>query len=181
MLNKPRRRGLAAAGIAVAASALAWTSLASGAGSSSAPNRVVVKAVMKGNQMAYVLSGDSIQSGGKLVIKDPSGAPHTLSLVTKNLVPRTRAQMQNCFKTGHICRAIAKWHKAPNNGPPKVNPVDVGKPGWDTEGNLNRKGDSVFFTPKKPAATRVVSAAPGTTLHFICAVHPEMHGTLHVK
>ena len=179
MLKKSRIAGaVAVAGIA--AGALAWTSLASGAGGS-APDRVVAKAVMKGNRMAYVLSDDSITSGGKLVIKDLSGAPHTLSLVTKNLVPRTTSQIQNCFKKGHICSEIGKWHKATGNKPPQVNPVNVGKPGWDTEGNLNRKGDSVFYTPKKPAATRVVSAAPGTTLHFICAVHPEMHGTLHVK
>jgi hypothetical protein len=180
MFKKPRRRGLAAAGIAVAAGALVWTSLASGAGGAP-PNRVVAKAVGSGHKLRYALSDDSIQSGGSLVIKNKSSAPHTLSLVEKNLVPRTNAQVNKCFNKGHICRAIASWHKATGNKPPKVKTVDVGKPGWDREGNLTRKGDSVFFGANKSPATRAVSAAPGTTLHFICAIHPWMRGTIHVK
>ena len=180
MLKKPRMRGMAAAAFTVGVGALAWTGLASGAGGS-APDRVVAKAVGSGQKLHYVLSDDSVQSGGKLVIKDKTSEPHTFSLVTKNLVPRTKAEVKKCFSNGHICKDIAKWHKASNNGPPKVNPVDVGNPGWDREGNLKRKGDSVFFTPSKSAPTDAVSAAPGKTLHFICAIHPWMHGSIHVK
>jgi hypothetical protein len=101
--------------------------------------------------------------------------------VTKRLVPRTNKQIAKCHAKGHICAEITKWHGAKGNSPPTINPVDVGKPGWDRPGNLKRKGDSVFFTPQQPAATRVVSAKAGKTLHFICAIHPEMHGTIHVK
>lgn len=166
--------------MAVAAGAvIASTSLAS-AGGKQAPNKVVAKAVGSGRNLHYVLSDDSINAGGSLVIKDKTSEPHTLSLVTKNLVPKTNSQINKCFTKGHICKAIAKWHKAKGNTVGVKN-VDVGGPGWNQEGNLNRKGDSSFYTPGKNPPTRAVTAAQGTTLHFICAIHPWMHGTIHVR
>lgn len=168
---------LAAAGAAT----LGITSFASGAGGS-APDRVVVKAKGSGQNMRFALSDDSIQAGGNLVIKDANTAPHTLSLVQKALVPRTKKQISKCDDKGHICSEIGKWHKFnPKTGQPKINPVDVGKPGWNKQGNLTRTGDSVIFDPRNPAPTRPVSAEAGTSLHFICAIHPWMHGVLHVK
>src|SRR6266542_1080833 len=149
-MSKPRLRTrwpIAAVATTAALGALAWTSLAP-AGAASAPDRVVVKTKGSGEHMHFALSDDSIQSGGNLVIKDKNGEPHTFSLVERDLIPRTNKQIANCFKQGHICSEIASWHQATGNKPPKVNPVDVGKPGWDREGNLHRTGDSVIFKPK---------------------------------
>ena len=108
--------------------------------------------------------------------------PHTFSLVEPSLVPKTAKQRQVCFTPNHICKAIATWHGAKGNGPPKINPVEAGAPGWSTEGNLKEKGDS-WFTGQKPNASfeQQVTAEPGTTIHFICAVHPWMHGTIKVE
>jgi hypothetical protein len=107
--------------------------------------------------------------------------PHTFSLVTKGSIPKTRHQRQICFTPKHICKAIAKWHGVKGNGPVKVNPATAGAEGWDTLGSLTENGDS-WFTGNKPNAsfTQKVTAAPGTTIYFMCAVHPWMHGSIEV-
>ncbi|MET0558666.1 MAG: hypothetical protein ABW065_08355 [Solirubrobacterales bacterium] len=108
--------------------------------------------------------------------------PHTLSLVEASLVPKTKPQRKLCFTPNHICKAIADWHGVKGNGPPTINPVDAGPAGWSTEGNLKEKGDS-WFTGQKPNATfeEQVTAEAGTTIHYICAVHPWMHGSFKVE
>lgn len=110
--------------------------------------------------------------------------PHTFSMVQKSQIPKTAKQRQICFTAGHICRAIAGWHGVKGNGPVKVNPVEVGTPGWSTMGSLTEKGDS-WFTGEKLGATieQPVSAdvtAGPTTIYFMCAVHPWMHGSIEV-
>ena len=40
----------------------------------------------------------------------------------------------------------------------------------------SKKGDSWFTGETKGATTQEVTAAAGTTLYFMCAVHPWMHG-----
>jgi hypothetical protein len=107
--------------------------------------------------------------------------PHTFSLVTKSLIPKTKKARQLCFTKGHICKSIAAWHGVKGNGPPTINPVEVGAEGWDTMGSLTAKGDS-WFTGPKPSASIVqqVTAAAGTTITFMCAIHPWMHGSITV-
>jgi hypothetical protein len=107
--------------------------------------------------------------------------PHTFSLVTEGSIPKTRKARQLCFTPHHICKAIAGWHGVKGNGPPKENPATAGAAGWDTEGSLTAKGDS-WFTGEKPHASIVqqVTAAAGTTIHFMCAIHPWMHGSIEV-
>jgi hypothetical protein len=111
--------------------------------------------------------------------------PHTFSLVTQASLPKTAKARQQCFAKGHICRAIATWHGVKGNGPVTKNPVKVGEAGWDTLGSSNSaKGDS-WFTGNKAgtsytqAVTADVSAGP-TRLYFLCAIHPEMQGSINV-
>lgn len=106
--------------------------------------------------------------------------PHTFSLVQPAFVPKTKQQQKVCFTPNHICKAIAIWHGAKGNGPPKINPVEAGPEGWSTEGNLKEKGDSWFTDKLGGSYEQQVTAEPGTTIHFICAVHPWMHGTFTV-
>jgi hypothetical protein len=107
--------------------------------------------------------------------------PHTFSLVTKGSLPKTPKARQVCFTPKHICMSIAKWHGVKGNGPVKVNPAEAGLPGWDTLGSVTKKGDS-WFTGEKPGTSFVqpVSATVGTTLYFMCAIHPWMHGSIEV-
>jgi hypothetical protein len=127
----------------------------------------------------------TIASGAELEVLNQTNpkqvGPHTFSLVTKGSIPKTPKARQTCFTPKHICMSIAKWHGATANGPVKVNPVEVGLEGWDTLGSLTKKGDS-WFTGEKPKASIVqkVSAAAGTTIYFMCAIHPWMHGSIEV-
>lgn len=107
--------------------------------------------------------------------------PHTFSLVTKGSLPKTPKARQNCFTPKHICMAIAHWHGVKGNGPVKVNPVEAGAEGWDTLGSVTKTGDS-WFTGSKPGTsiTEKVTAAAGTTIHFLCAIHPWMQGSIEV-
>jgi hypothetical protein len=128
----------------------------------------------------------TIVSGQELTVLNKTNprrvGPHTFSLVTKGSIPKTPRARQRCFVPKHICAAIAKWHGVKGNGPVKVNPAEAGLEGWDTLGNLTKAGDS-WFTGNKPGATitQKVSAAPGTTIYFMCAIHPWMHGKIAVQ
>lgn len=104
--------------------------------------------------------------------------PHTFSLVTKGSLPKTPKARQVCFTPKHICMAIAKWHGVKGNGPVTKNPVKAGAPGWDTLGSITKTGDSWFTGEKEPGTSIVqqVTAAAGTTIYFMCAIHPWMQG-----
>lgn len=108
--------------------------------------------------------------------------PHTFSLVTKGSIPKTPKARKTCFTPKHICMAIAKWHGTNGNGPVTKNPVKAGLDGWDTLGSLTKTGDSWFTGEKKPGTfiEQPVSAAAGTTIYFMCAIHPFMHGSIEV-
>jgi hypothetical protein len=58
--------------------------------------------------------------------------------------------------------------------------VEAGAEGFDTGGDKSAAGDSIFLPPKGKVTFKV-TAAKGTTLSFICAVHPWMIGTIKVK
>jgi hypothetical protein len=107
--------------------------------------------------------------------------PHTFSLVTKGSIPKTPKARQTCFTPHHICMAIAHWHGTSGNGPIAKNPAKAGAEGWDTLGSVSKKGDS-WFTGEKPKTSIVqkVTAAAGTTIYFMCAIHPWMHGSIEV-
>jgi hypothetical protein len=127
----------------------------------------------------------TIASGAELEVLNQTNphkvGPHTFSLVTKGSLPKTRKAENNCFTPKHICMAIAKWHGVKGNGPPTINPAEAGAEGWDTEGSLTKKGDSWFTGSKKGASfEQVVSAKAGETIHFMCAIHPWMQGSVEV-
>ncbi len=105
--------------------------------------------------------------------------PHTFSLVTKGVLPKTPNARKNCFTPKHICMSVAKWHGFnPKTEKITVNPVDAGAEGWSTLGNNSKKGDSWFSgeTKKGTSITEKVTADPATTpvIYYFCAIHPWM-------
>jgi hypothetical protein len=151
------------------------------------PNTVYMKAGGKGpaGGLRFV-APKTIASGAELEVLNQTNprqvGPHTFSLVTKGSVPKTPKAQKNCFTPKHICMAIAKWHGTNGNGPVTKNPAKAGLDGWDTLGSVTKKGDS-WFTGEKESGTSIeqpVSAAAGTTLYFMCAIHPFMHGSIEV-
>jgi hypothetical protein len=173
-------RATIAIALGLAASLVLVPTFASGASST---NTVFMKDG-KGGGLRFE-GPETIVAGEELTVLNQTNphkvGPHTFSLVTQGLIPKTPKARQLCFTPKHICKAIAAWHGVKGNGPVKVNPVDAGAEGWDTTGSLTKTGDS-WFTGEKPGTSIVekVTAEAGTTLHFLCAVHPWMHGSIEV-
>jgi hypothetical protein len=107
----------------------------------------------------------------------PGDEPHTITVVSVKDLPKTSAQINNCT----ICNETAAGHlKNPKAPPGPTNDiahwiVDKGKPG------LDEAGDSIAIEGAKHKSISIKVTAPaGTVLHFICAVHPWMQGTIKV-
>jgi hypothetical protein len=130
------------------------------------------KTVTEGDQLRIVNSTNPKKVG-----------PHTISLVTQGSLPKTKSARQKCFTPNHICQAIANWHGVKGEGPPTINPAKAGAEGWDTEGSNSRNGDS-WFTGKQGQSfeqqVTVDASAGPRTIHFICAIHPWMQGSVKV-
>jgi hypothetical protein len=119
-----------------------------------------------------------VRSGGTITIinRAPMEGPHTFSVVAKRDLPRTIGQINNC----RICLRIAQNQGADPNSqaPPKFMFAENGV-GTNTPPNVDRPGDSAFIAPVMGAkVTLKVTAKPGTTLYFMCAVHPWMQAKL---
>jgi plastocyanin len=104
--------------------------------------------------------------------------PHTLTIVSSSQLPRTVAQVENCLPCQRLAAAHLRNPKAP---PDEKNPIvrwtlNKGRPG------LDEVGDSLAIQPgAHTSISAVVSAASGTTLYFLCAVHPWMQGRIVVR
>jgi hypothetical protein len=184
---KSRLTVLLAAGAAFAAVAVVPT-FASGApsGTPPPPGAIVDVVHIKGGFSRHgtnlrFVPPTTVHTGDYLEIDNNTNphrvGPHTFSLVQAPFIPKTKHARKACFTKNHICNAIGKWHGVKGNGPPTINPSNAGLPGWDTMGSLTTTGDT-WFTGNKPNTSFVqqVTAAPGTTLTFMCAIHPFMHG-----
>jgi plastocyanin len=127
-----------------------------------APGTVMVKS---GSMLTFTLVGKQDE-------------PHTLTIVPKASLPKTVAQVENCA----VCQRLATPHlKNPKAPPDQNNPIvhfvlNKGQAGLDTV------GDSIAVLPQGPhrSISIQVTAAPGTTLNFICAIHPWMQGRITV-
>jgi len=123
----------------------------------------------------------TVKSGGTLTFEygNKQMEPHTLTIVPQSQLPKTVQQVENCA----VCEKEATPHlKNPKAPPDEHNPfvhwvLNKGRPGLDTV------GDSVAIQPdpKHKSISVKVSAKPGTTLYFVCAVHAWMQGKIVVK
>ena len=125
-----------------------------------------------------------INSGSKLKIVNETDprmhGPHTFSLFEKKLVPKDKQEIKDCFKfEAEVCVDVAKAHKVnfKKETVGKVS-VDVGKRGWDTA--FGKKGDSWVALGEGDATKRKVTAKAGTTLSYVCVIHPFMQGKIKV-
>jgi plastocyanin len=150
------------------------------------PNTIETHGELKVKINAYIqdgqrfLPGDlKVKSGATVTLKNKStdGAPHSLSLVKKSVLPKTGADIMACAACGPLMVA----HQAdPNTGEPQVPLVDVGGAGFDTMGDATTAGDSIFLPPKGKVTFKV-TAKKGSRLYFMCAIHPWMQGSFIVK
>lgn len=110
-----------------------------------------------------------VASGGTLtwVHADQTEEPHTISIVNKSDLPADIEEVFEC----PVCQEIFEGHFAGGGFNPVV---DVGEPGLDS------RLDSLFLEPGGQV-TAQVSAPPGTTLYYLCAIHPWMQGVVKVR
>ncbi len=115
----------------------------------------------------HVGRGESV----RLVDSDEADAPHTLTIVRRNELP---TDFRGAFVGCEVCRRTIDRHLG--SGPPDP----VLEDDRDREYGLDGPGDSILIFPGESISRRV-SAAPGTTLHFLCAFHPWMMGKISVR
>lgn len=107
--------------------------------------------------------------------------PHTFSLAKKSVLPDTPKEFRQCFTPGKVCMNIATAHKFNPKTEKIAKPiVDAGAKGWNRSFTKDRAGDSWYTETKGESFTRRVTASAGTTLRFICAIHPDMQGKIEV-
>ena len=184
-----RRISISAAVAAFALSATIVVSVATASGHAPASG-LTIKATDKGasyvinrsvtDKMYFTPGAATVKSGEMLTFSYdgmPGGEPHTLTIVAAKDLPRTTAQMNNCA----ICNKTAGTHlKNPHAPPGPANDivhwvVDKGAAG------LDEPGDSIAIEGAQHKSVSIrVTAPAGTVLHFICAVHPWMQGTIKV-
>ncbi len=156
-----------------------------------APKRAVIKAVQTLNVKVNRYIKDNlrwqkdvytVRSGGtlRLVNDAPGDGPHTLTIFARRDLPRTPRQiLGNC----KICNVLGKAHGAdPNSGGPPKFPFLENGTGQNSAPNFDRPGDSAFVDAKQGASVNLpVTAKKGTTLRFVCLIHPWMQGRILVK
>jgi hypothetical protein len=106
-----------------------------------------------------------VNSGARLkfVYANKGREPHTISIVNQDQLPTKIGQIFNC----EICNEI-------------FNIQDGHKRVLGADGGFNEFGDTIFFPPG--ATTTVKITAPkGTTLYFMCAIHPWMQAKVIVQ
>jgi len=127
-----------------------------------------------GSTMHFEPGTVSVPSGGTVTFfNSEKDEPHTVTVVKRSELPRTSRQVDNC-KACNLALGHLKNPKDPEHSPIKTFVLDRGQKGFDT------RGDSVFLAPAGPHKKGVVtvSAPAGTTLYFVCAVHPWMQGSI---
>ena len=159
-------------------------SLAAGAGAATGTATVpTIEIKMEGRKMGFFGPKTIVEGEELRVVNETSPSmvgPHTFSLVTKGSLPKTPKARKTCFTPGKICMGIAHWYGLKGEENPKNPIVEAGAEGWDTMGTVTKKGDSWFTSKKGQSIEQVVSAKAGTTLYFMCAVHPWMQGSIKV-
>ena len=123
----------------------------------------------------------TVASGGTLRIVNTAAGegPHTFTVVKPKDLPKTAAQTLNCS----ICNKLAKAHGAnpQSDAPPKFPFLENGVgqkqaplvdvPGDSGVTGKGRQGESISLKVTAPA---------GTTLTFMCIIHPWMQAKVKV-
>jgi plastocyanin len=127
----------------------------------------------------------TVKSGGTVKIVNKAGpapGPHTVSLVKRSALPLTLKQAEACFEAKGVCAPLFVAHEVPEDpeGMPGVLLFNAGAEGFDTMGDFETAGDSVFIAPGQGGSIKV-TADKGSKLRYFCAVHPWMQGKITVN
>lgn len=129
------------------------------------PNAMVQATLRFTPGMIKVASGDA----PTWTHDDNTDEPHTVTIV-EEFPGATLDEIFGCGAPGGPCAVALAAHTAGGFNPV----VNVGAPGLDSP------GDSLFFFDDQ-SITATVTAPAGTTLKYLCAIHPWMQGTIEVR
>ena len=133
------------------------------------PNRYIQDGLRWDKDVYHVKSGGTLH----IVNSVATEGPHTFTVVKPADLPKSAAQINRCA----VCAKLTKAHGAdPNSDAPPKFPFLENGVGQDTPPNVDLPGDSgVTGSGKKGESIDLkVTAKPGTTLSFLCLVHPWM-------
>ena len=116
----------------------------------------------------------SVASGDTVTWANTTAEPHTVTFVDASAVPATIDEVFNCGAPGTPCGDAIAAHTATD--PPTL----VVGGGADGTAGLDGAGDSLLVFPGAQLSARV-TAPSGTTLHYLCAIHPWMIGSITVR
>jgi plastocyanin len=120
-----------------------------------------------------------VEKGDTVTWKDDAltSVPHTITILDPTVLPVD-------FATAYICNwdkrilgvdgPCLQFMDAHGGIPPTTPVVNAGRNGLDVA------GDSIFLPPNGSVSAQV-AAAPGTTLHYICIIHPWMQGSITIE
>jgi plastocyanin len=107
------------------------------------------------------------------------GEMHTITLAANRAaLPSNIDEVMNCGGPGTACEPAAGHVDDQFNPIPGMDVIDPGNDG------LNAVGDSLLLAPMGSPGETIsakVTAPAGTTLFYVCAVHPWMQGRINVK
>jgi plastocyanin len=151
-----------------------------GAGAAASPGTVVVRGgeMFAPNaliQSTFRFSPGQVNadSGQTLTWVDEDRAadePHTVTLVDEADLPTDVEEVFGCQAPGEPCGDALAAHFG---GGTPVQVIDVGSPGLDAPGD-----SLLFFSDGSISGT--ISAPAGSTLFYLCAIHPWMQGSITV-
>ena len=132
-----------------------------------------------------------INSGGTVTFENlVTMDGHTISIVDPANLPTNVTQVFGCGAPGTVCAAILAQHFPNGFGPGGPNPGPIvqfvkvlGNPSGFTN-STGFAGNSILLSPPSlpfNVYTVTISAPSGTTLHYMCAIHAWMQGTITVK
>jgi plastocyanin len=103
--------------------------------------------------------------------------PHTVTIADQADLPQTIEEGEACFEPGGFCLQTIEAHDPGLDEQPPFNfVVNVGGPGLDA------RGDSLLFGgPFDQSVEAQVTAPAGTTLYYLCVIHPWMQGSIKVR
>jgi hypothetical protein len=176
------RYGGATAGVAAIALIGGPAVLAQDPGTPPEPATIAMK--VEGKRLSFdgpatVVKGEELRIVNETSVRKVG--PHTFSLAKKGVLPDTAREFKNCFTPGKICMDVAIAHKF-NPKTEKIGKpvVDAGAKGWNRSFTKDHGGDSWYTETKDESTSRRVTASAGTTLRFLCAIHPDMQGKIEV-
>lgn len=117
----------------------------------------------------------TINNGETLTFEhgDQTQDPHTLTIVDQADLPANINDVFNCGAPGTVCDDI--FQLLPGGPPP------AGSAFFNVAGGagLDARGDTMFLLPGETVSAPV-TAPSGSTLYFMCLIHPWMQGSIKV-